>query len=68
MIGVIHTPFIYPINILDSEIEHYDFVKGESKDGNTTGHFTQLVWDSSRNLGIGVCTAGNGWTIVVGNY
>ena len=40
-----------------SEEPHYDYGRGESKDGGVTGHFTQLVWKKSKTIG---CAYANG--------
>ena len=34
-----------------SEIVHYDYTTGKSKDGGVVGHFTQVVWKSSAKIG-----------------
>ncbi|XP_067624468.1 uncharacterized protein [Eurosta solidaginis] len=47
------------------EIRYYDFSKPNYKPG--TGHFTQIVWRESRQLGVGVVTKGD-TTYVVCNY
>ena len=33
------------------EIVHYDYTTGTSKDGGVIGHFTQVVWKSSTQIG-----------------
>ena len=33
------------------EISNYDFAKGVTKNGGVIGHFTQLVWKSSKYIG-----------------
>ena len=43
-------------------------VYGREPASTDTGHFTQLVWAESRELGIGKAVAASGKVIVVGNY
>ena len=50
------------------EIKDYDFAKGCSKNGGVVGHFTQLVWKGSTQLGIGVARNSNNAVYVVANY
>ncbi|XP_054744024.1 uncharacterized protein LOC129248489 [Anastrepha obliqua] len=47
------------------EVRYYDFSKPNYKPG--TGHFTQVVWRESRQLGVGIATRGD-TTYVVCNY
>jgi uncharacterized protein YkwD len=49
-----------------SEIQQYNFNKPGFQAG--TGHFTQLVWQSSTALGMGIAQAADGTWYVVGNY
>ena len=49
-----------------SEIQKYNFDKPGFHTG--TGHFTQLVWKSSKELGIGIAQAADGTWYVVANY
>jgi uncharacterized protein YkwD len=46
------------------EVKHYDFAAGQSRDGETTGHFTQLVWAGTTDVGCGVavCRDAKGFT------
>ncbi|XP_073716607.1 GLI pathogenesis-related 2 isoform X1 [Misgurnus anguillicaudatus] len=47
------------------EIKHYNF--GRPGFSSETGHFTQVVWKDTKELGIGLATDGN-TTFVVGQY
>jgi hypothetical protein len=49
-----------------SEIQNYNFDKPGFHAG--TGHFTQLVWKSSKELGMGTAQAADGTWYVVANY
>ena len=49
------------------EIKDYDFKNGKSK-GGVVGHFTQLVWKGSTQLGIGVARSSQNSVFVVANY
>jgi len=48
------------------EIKDYDFRKPGFK--QTTGHFTQVVWAGTREIGIGVAYDGKGTCFCVANY
>lgn len=48
------------------EIKDYDFNNPGFK--SSTGHFTQVVWASSLELGVGKATASNGMQFVVARY
>ena len=56
-----------PVDSWYNEISNYDFEEGKSSNGEVTGHFTQVVWKSSRELGIGYYCEGTS-CCVVGNY
>src|SRR5215813_8450711 len=49
-----------------SEVQNYNFNKPGFHAG--TGHFTQLVWKSSQELGMGTAQAADGTWYVVANY
>jgi len=49
-----------------SEVKNYNF---RSNSGSKTGHFTQVVWKDSREVGVGRATTRDGKTcIVVANF
>ncbi|XP_067825624.1 GLI pathogenesis-related 2 [Heptranchias perlo] len=49
-----------------NEIKQYDFNSPGFHSG--TGHFTQLVWRDSREIGIGLASDGKGLTVVVAQF
>ncbi|XP_069039377.1 GLI pathogenesis-related 2 isoform X2 [Lepisosteus oculatus] len=48
------------------EMGNYDFSRPGSQ--TKTGHFTQLVWRSSQELGVGLANSGTGSVIVVAQF
>ena len=49
-----------------NEQVNYDYNKGESKNGGTIGHFTQVVWKNSKQIG---CAYGTGtWSGYKNSY
>ncbi|XP_075041580.1 uncharacterized protein LOC142101202 isoform X2 [Mixophyes fleayi] len=55
-----------PVDSWYDEIKNYDF--GRPGFRSNTGHFTQVVWKESKEVGVGVATNGNGLFFVVGQY
>lgn len=55
-----------------NEINDYDYATGKSKNSNAIGHFTQVVWRATTNIGVGVATKvannGNTETYIVARY
>ncbi len=49
------------------EIRSYDFATGASRDGQAVGHFTQVIWRGTRQLGCAVASC-NGQDLLVCNY
>ncbi len=57
---------IDPVSSFYSEIKYFRYrAPGFSK---ATGHFTQVVWKSSKSIGVGVAKGRYGTTFVVVNY
>ena len=55
-----------PVNLFYAEIKYYRYrAPSFSK---ATGHFTQVVWKSSKSIGVGVAKGLGGTTYVVVNY
>jgi hypothetical protein len=55
-----------PVDLFYTEIKYYNYnAPGFSK---ATGHFTQVVWKSSKSIGVGVAKGRSGTTYVVVNY
>ena len=48
------------------EIKDFDFANKTFSPN--TGHFTQVVWKESIEVGAGIATAKNGWTFCVARY
>jgi len=54
-----------PVEQWYKEIERYDF---KTYSGPKTGHFTQVVWKGSKEVGIGRAQSSDGTWIVVANF
>jgi DNA-binding protein H-NS len=48
-----------PVDAWYNEIKDYDFETYSSKNGNKVGHFTQLIWKDSKEVGFGVAFNGS---------
>ncbi|KAG8447382.1 hypothetical protein GDO86_014740, partial [Hymenochirus boettgeri] len=59
-------PGYEPVDSWYDEIKNYDF--GRPGFRSNTGHFTQVVWTDSKEVGVGVATDGAGLFFVVGQY
>ncbi|XP_053551368.1 Golgi-associated plant pathogenesis-related protein 1-like [Bombina bombina] len=55
-----------PVDKWYSEIKNYNFSQPGS--GDNIGHFTQVVWKDSKELGVGLGTDSKGHFYVVGQY
>jgi pathogenesis-related protein 1 len=51
-----------------SEIEKYKHEPLNSSNWYPTGHYTQMVWYNTKQVGIGVATCESGAVIIVANY
>ena len=56
-----------PVDAWYNEIKDYDFNTHTSKNGKKVGHFTQLIWQNSKEIGIGYY-CNNIKCCVVANY
>jgi len=56
-----------PVECWYQEIKDYDFKNPKNKKG-VVGHFTQLVWKDSQQLGVGFAKSRTGDCYVVANY
>jgi uncharacterized protein YkwD len=56
----------YATKMWYDEIKDYNFSRPGFSSG--TGHFTQVVWRGSTEVGFGIARSGNGSFYVVGNY
>merc|ERR1739848_631959 len=50
------------------EIKNYNWHAGKAKSGKVAGHFTQLIWDNSVKLGVGMAFGKKGDPYVVCRY
>jgi glioma pathogenesis-related protein 2 len=58
-----------PAAVVDTwynERQHYDFNQPGFRPA--TGHFTQVIWKASQELGVGIAQASDGTWYVVANY
>ncbi len=51
-----------------SEIDKYKYQPVSRSGFSGTGHYTQMVWKGTREMGIGISTCSDGATIIVANY
>ena len=51
-----------------SEKKFYKYQKLNNNNWYKTGHYTQMIWKNTREVGVGVAVCPNGGLIVVANY
>ncbi len=51
-----------------SEKKDYKYQKVDNKNYLKTGHYTQMIWKNTKEMGVGVAVCPNGGMIVVANY
>ncbi len=51
-----------------SEIKKYSYAKLNENNWDRAGHYTQMVWKDTKEVGVGVAICSNGGIIVVANY
>jgi len=63
------------VELWAAEVEYYDYATNSCQSGEVCGHYTQIVWRNSEDLGCGIklCNSGSPfgggtWTFVVCNY
>jgi uncharacterized protein YkwD len=51
-----------------NEIKLYHYTQVTEKNWEPTGHYTQMIWDNTKEVGVGVAICPNGGIIIVANY
>ncbi len=51
-----------------SEIQQYTYGKLDENNWSNTGHYTQMIWKNTNEMGVGMATCPGGGVIVVANY
>lgn len=50
------------------EIKHYQYTQVTRSNFHETGHYTQMIWKDTKEVGVGVAKCPDGGIIVVANY
>jgi len=56
------------VDLWYDESADYDYAAGTSKNGGVTGHFTQVVWQGTTELGCGISNCPSIGSFLVCNY
>ncbi|WP_139325022.1 CAP domain-containing protein [[Limnothrix rosea] IAM M-220] len=56
------------VNLWGNEVADYDYQTNRCAPGKMCGHYTQLVWEETTEVGCGMVRKDNGWEIWVCNY
>ncbi|MEP6465088.1 MAG: CAP domain-containing protein [Parafilimonas sp.] len=51
-----------------SEIKDYTYARLSESNWHKTGHYTQMIWNNTKQVGVGVATCPNGGIVIVANY
>jgi pathogenesis-related protein 1 len=51
-----------------SEVKYYSYRKLNENNWHKAGHYTQMIWKDTKEMGVGVAICSNGSLIVVANY
>ena len=51
-----------------SEIQQYTYVRLDENNWYNTGHYTQMIWKNTKEVGVGIGTCPAGGVIIVANY
>ncbi|KAF8404811.1 hypothetical protein HHK36_009701 [Tetracentron sinense] len=56
------------VNAWAAEKQNYDYASNSCAEGKVCGHYTQVVWNTSTNLGCARATCNNGSIFITCNY
>ncbi|AFY40659.1 SCP-like extracellular [[Leptolyngbya] sp. PCC 7376] len=56
------------VNLWGNEVADYNYANNRCAPGKQCGHYTQIVWEETTEVGCGMVRKNNGWEIWVCNY